>query len=188
MFDTGGIFAVFALGMGLLFFLVWTAIVIGIRPKNFFRIWIGVPVLGLVLLFCLGWGILFYQSLPSVVFRGSVGFAPSADVTIVNSLRHEPVDSDDTYLEFYASDSTISRILQNEFTPIDPIYIIEFSMTPEWWKPPTGPGTRIYATDTDGPQVQAMNFKSDISHKLLIYDPSSGTSSKRLVYFRYRRP
>ena len=173
--------------LGLLLFLVWTWIIFAVDPKNFYRIWIGLPVLGLVLLISLGVGILFYQSLPSVVFRGSIGFTPTADVKIVNSLRHEPIDSDDTYLEFYASDSTISRILQNGFAPIDPIYMIEYSMTPEWWKPPMGPGTLIYATDTDGPQVRDIRFESYLSHKLLIYDPSSGTPNKRLVYFRYRR-
>lgn len=193
MFDTGGLFAVFALGMGLLLFLVWTAIVFVARPKcfypkSFYPIWIGVPVLGLVVLICLGAGISFYQSLPSVVFRDSVGFDPTSDITIVYSLRHEPIDWDDSYLEFYASDSTINQILQNGFVPIRPTEIIEDTYCmPYWWNPPTGQRIRIYATNTDDPEFQNKDFRWSVSHKLLIYDPGSGDPSKRLVYFRYRR-
>ena len=177
------------LGMGLLFFLLWTAGIFSIRPrpKNFYGIWIGVPVLALVVLICLFSARSFYQSLPGVVFRHSLGFDPPPDITFVNSLRHMPIDWDDSYLEFYASDSTINRIIQNGFAPIEPADIIEYSMTPEWWKPPPGPSIRIYATNTDDPQFRDEKFRFFLSHRLLIYDPGSGDPGKRKVYFRYRR-
>lgn len=188
MFDTGGLFAVCALGMSLFLFSVWTLAVFAARPKNFYRIWIGVPALGFVPLICLALGMLLYQSLPGVVFRASVGFDPTTDITIVNALRHMPIDWDDTYLEFHASDSSIIRILQNGFVAIPSTDIIEATYhPPEWWKPPTGSGIRMYATNTGSPQFRDQDFRWSVSHKLLIYDPSSGAPGNRLVYFRYRR-
>ena len=177
------------LGMGLLSFLSWTLVVFSIRPraKNFYGSWIGVPVLALVVLICLFSAVSFYQSLPGVVFRDSVGFDPTPDITIGNSLRHMPVDWDDSYLEFYASDSTINRILQNGFASILPTDIVEYSTEPGWWSPPAGPNIRIYATNTDDPHFRDKDFGFSGSHRLLIYDPGSGDPSKRKVYFRYRR-
>lgn len=188
MFDTGGLFAVLTLGMSLVLFFVWTMGVFAVRPKHFYRIWIGIPALGFALLVCLGLGLSFYQSLPGVVFRGSVGFDPTTDITIVNSLRHMPIDWDDTYLEFYANDSSINRIIQSEFVAIPSADIIEDTYDPpKWWTPPTGSDIQIFATNADNPQFRDKNFRWSVSHKLLIYAPSSGDPSTKLVYFRYRR-
>jgi hypothetical protein len=176
------------LGTGLFLLLVWTLAVSSItpRPKHFYRIWIGVPVLVLVVLICMLVALSFCHALPGEVFRDSVGFDPTPGITIVRSLRHMPTDWDDSYLEFYASDSTINRILQNGFTSISRAEIVEYATTPGWWRPPTGPGIRIYATNNDDPKFRDMNFRYFVSHRLLVYDPDSGTPEKRLVYLRYR--
>jgi hypothetical protein len=177
------------LGTGLLFLLVWTAGIFSIRPrpKKFYGIWIGVPALMLVVLVCVISAISFYQSIPGVIFRHAVGFDPTPDVTIVNSLRHMPADWDDAYLEFYASDSTIDRILQTGLTSMPPSDIIQYGSTPGWWKPPAGPRIRTYGIDTAAPGFRG-NIEFFRSDRLLIYDPDSGDPGKRMVYFRYRRP
>lgn len=169
-------------------FLVWTAAMFTIRPKYFFGLWLGVPVLCLSVLICVSWATSFYHSWPTVVFRESLGFDPPPDVTIVSSLRHEPIDWDDTYLVFDATDSTINRILQDGFVPIQASDIIEHTyQIPYWWAPPTGPSIRIYATNTDDPHFHDKTFRWAVRHKVLIYDPNSGDPAKRRVYFRYRR-
>ena len=183
-----GLGACCVLVMGLLFFLAWTAGIFAIRPKHFYSLWIGVPVLGLIALICVGFAISFYQSLPSVVFRDSAGFDPTPDVTIVHSLRHMPADWDDSYLVFYASDSTIDKILDDGFARIKPKDIIDYGEPAVWWTPPTSLSVRIYATNTDDPDFRSELFRFFVRHRLLIYDPGSGAPGKRKVYFRYRRP
>jgi len=160
------------LAMGWLAFLSWTATLLVIRPKRFFRIWLGVPTVAFVVLVCAAFAASVYRSLPGVVFQDSVGFAPPPDVTVLNSLRHMPTDWDDSYLELDASDKTIRRILEGGFSPIPPEEFIKDGTAPGWWKPPAGPSARVYAT----------------SNRLLIYDPGSGNPEKRRVYIRYRRP
>jgi hypothetical protein len=171
--------------------LAWAAVAIGLSTfglMRFFSIWIGVPVLAIVVLICVVSAISFYQSLPRVVFRDSVGFDPTKDITFLNSLRHMPTDWDDSYLEFYASDRAINRIIHTGFTPISPADIIEYCNTPKWWTPPVGPGVRIYATNTKDPEFRDKNFRYFVSHRLLIYDPEHGDPGKRKVFLRYRRP
>lgn len=156
-------------------FAVWTVAVLtaGIliaRPKHLFLIWLGVPALCLLVLIGLSEAMSFYHSLPGVVFPDSVGFTPTPDVVIVNSLRHDPIDSDDSYLEFYASDSTIDRILQDGFAQIPPADFVEIernierNLAPAWWSPPTGPNVRVYASSQD------KDRRSGFSQRLLIYD------------------
>jgi hypothetical protein len=177
------------LGMVLFGLCLWTVFIIAAGPKHFYTLWIGVPLLGFVILICLGFAASFYQSRPSVVFRGALGFDPPADITFANSLRHDPIDWDDTYLEFHASDSTISRILRDGFAPIQASEIVEDTyQTPYWWTPPTRPNIRIYATNTGDPHFHDKTWRWSVWHKLLIYDPDGGDAGKRKVYFRYRRP
>jgi len=178
----------YVMGVCLLFFLVWTVGVFGTKPRRFYRVWRGVPALGLATLIVVLSVMRFYHTLPSVVFQDSVGFAPPADVTIENSLRHKPTDWDDSFLEFYASDSTIERILRNGFVSIPPADIIEYSDAPAWWAPPQGEHVRTYATNTYDPKFHDEDLRFFVSHRLLIYDPGSGQPEKRRVYFRYRRP
>ena len=126
-------FLLWAVGIA---FLLWSLVIFAIRPKRFYRWWLGIPLLGFVILICSGFAALCYQSLPSVVFRGALGFGPPADVTIINSLREMPIDSDDTHLVFYASDSTINRILRDGFAPIQASELIgDTYQTPHWWTP-----------------------------------------------------
>jgi hypothetical protein len=171
-----------------LFFTCWTAIIVVCEPKHIYALWLGVPVLGLVLLVSLYFAVSFYQSLPSVVFRDITGLRPTTDVEFVNSLRHTPTDWDNSYLVMYASDSTITRILANGFTPIRPNDFDEYGCTPVWWKPPTGPSVRIYATDTNSQEFRDRQFRYVASYRLLIYDPEGGDPGRRKVYLRYRRP
>jgi hypothetical protein len=183
-------------GACLLLFLCWTGIVFAARlaclwptsPKHFLALWLGVPVLGFTVLICLSFAMSFYRSLPSVVFRDSLGFDPPPDVTFVDSLRHMPIDWDDSYLVFYASDVTIEGILQNGFAPIRPSDIDEYGTDPQWWKPPKGPSVRIYATNTDDPVFRNQDFRFFLSHRLLTYDSGLGDPHRRKVYLRYRRP
>jgi hypothetical protein len=169
-------------------FFVWTVALFTIRPKYFFGLWIGVPALCLGILIFFFWAISFYHSRPTVVFRESLGFVPPPDVTIINSLRHEPIDWNDTYLEFYADDSTINRILQDGFVAIHASDIIDDTYyPPHWWTPPTGPSIRIYATNTYDPHFRDKTWRWSVRHKLLIYDRDSGDTEKRKVYIRYRR-
>ncbi len=168
-------------------FMAWTIVLFAFRPKYFFILWLGVPALGLGILIVLAEAVSVYHSWPTVAFRESLGFAPPPDVTIINSLRHFPIDWDDTYLEFYASDVTIRRILQYGFAPIRADEISEYGTAPDWWNPPIGPKTRIYATNTGDPEFHNKDFRFFVSQKLLIFDPDSGNSEKRKVYFRYRR-
>ena len=178
------------LGLGLLLFIFWTVGVFCIRPRprSFYGIWLGVPVLALLVLVAVLLGVSIYHSLPSVVFRDSVGFDPPPDITIQNSLRHMPTKWDDSFLEFSASDATIHRILPNGFTSIQTADIIEYGNTPGWWQPPAGSGVRIYATNTNDPHFRDEHFRYFVSHRLMVYDPGSGNPSNRKVYFRYRRP
>ena len=157
------------------------------KPKRFYSVWLGIPLLGLIGLIGLGFTLSFYQSLPSVVFRDVAGFPPPPDVTFVKSLWHVPTKWDDSYLECYASDATIDEILSRGFVPISPRDVINYGGTPDWWLPPAGPSVRIYATNTDDPDFRG-NFSYFVSHKLLIYDPGSGNPGRRKVYLRYRRP
>jgi hypothetical protein len=164
-----------------LFLLAWIAVVNRIRPKHYWRcVLASVPVI-FVVLFGVHAAILFYAALPNVIFRGSLGFEPTPDVTIVNSYRDMPTDWDDTYLEFYADQSTIDRILKKGYTPISTSDIVEYQHAPEWWTPSTGPGARIYATHTDDPGFRS-DFRYFVSHELLMYDPVS-----KKAYYRYRR-
>ena len=182
-----GLGSVFLLGIGMFLFLLWTLGVFAAKPKHFYLAWLGVPALGMVLLICLTSGIWFYRSLPSVVFHDSFGFDPTSDITFVNSLRHMPTDWDDSYLEFYTSDSTIERIVQDGFTTVSPDIPITESTAPKWWVPPTGPDIRIYVTNPDNRKFEDESFGLFGAEKLLIYDPNQGDSNKRHVYFRYRR-
>ena len=162
---------------------VWTFAILATRPRYVLLLflWLGVPALGLGSLFLLGEALCVYHSWPSVAFRESFGFPAPPDITFVDALRHDPIDWDDTYIEFYASDSTITRLLQDGFAPIQAGEIeLESYETPDWWTPPIGPGVQAYATNTGDPHFS-------ISHKLLIYDATSGDPGKRRVYFRYRR-
>lgn len=169
-------------------FPLWTVIIFAVRPKRFYRWWIRIPLLGFFILICLGFAAWFYQSRPSVVFHGALGFNQPADVTILNSLREMPIDWDDTHLVFYASDSTINQILRDGFGPIQAGEIIRDTyQTPDWWKPPTGPNIRIYATNTDDPHFRDQTWRWSVWHKLLIYDPNRGDPGKRKVYCRYRK-
>jgi hypothetical protein len=173
-------------------FLVWTLVFVALALGGAFRlkhfpIWLGVPALLIVALVCVCSAMSWYQSLPRVVFRDAVGFEPTGDIAIVNSLRHEPVDWEDSYLEFYASDRTIKRIVESGFVSIAPADVIRYSHTPQWWSPPDGPSVRIYATNTRDPNFRNEDFRYFVSHKLLIYDPDSGDPGKRRVFLRYRR-
>jgi hypothetical protein len=167
-------------------FLVWTAGTFLARPTHLFLIWLGVPTLSLLILVGLSWAIAFYQSLPGVVFPDSVGFTPTPDVVIINSLRHEPIDWDDSYLEFYASDSTVDRILKTGFVQFPAAECVKFKrdiesyMAPSWWNPPAGPNIRICA------RFQDKDLRFHYSYRLLIYDPSAGDAAKRHIYFRHR--
>jgi hypothetical protein len=182
-------------GACLLLFVCWTGIIFACwaaelsfagKPKHFFSLWLGVPALGLVLLICFCYAKSSYESLPSVVFQDISGFAPTADIEFVDSLRHMPTDWDNSYLVLYASDSTINRILANGFAPIQPTDFDEYGCTPTWWKPPTGSSIRVYATNA--PALRDKEWRYFASYRLLIYDPESGDSSRRKVYLRYRRP
>jgi hypothetical protein len=175
------------LGVGVLLFLVWTAIMFAVGPKHFYLLWLGLPALALIILICLALALSFYQSLPGVVFRDIAGFDATSDIEFVHSLRHEPTKWDNSYLVLYASDSTINRILANGFTAIGPTDFDEYGDTPEWWNPPTGPGVRVYATNTHDPDFRGKTWRYFVSYRLLIYDPGSGDSGRRKVYLRYRR-
>jgi hypothetical protein len=167
---------------GLVLFTLWTLGVAAARPRNFFRVWIGGTVLALVAFACAIWAIDTYRSLPSVVFRDSLGFAPPPDITFVNSLRHMPTDWDDSYLEFRADEHAINKVRRSGFVPISSSDIIEYGDEPEWWKPPTGPRIRIWATNTNDPSFRDKDFRFFVSHKLLIYDPIN-----ERAFFRHRR-
>jgi hypothetical protein len=186
----------YLLGIGLLLFLVWTAGVFclastaaafGFCPKRVFAIWIGMPVLVIVVLICMLVAWSFYHAIPTVVFRDLVGFNPTQDVTIVNSFQLETEDWSDSYLEFYASDSTISRILQNGFAPILPADIVEYGAEPAWWSLPAGPTVRVYATNTGDRLFRDKNFRWAVPHKLMVYGTDNGDPNIRHVYFRYRQ-
>ena len=164
------------------FFFAWRAVVKKTGPKHY-RLWMWafVPAYVLVVV-CSIAAISVYQAIPGVVFEGAVGFAPTPDVQILHSCRHMPTDWDDTYLVFYADQSTIDRILKNGFEPISAKDIIEYANAPAWWTPSTGRGVGIYATNTDDPEFHS-EYNYSFSHHLLIYDPAS-----KEVYYRYRRP
>jgi hypothetical protein len=171
----------FAFLLFYVFFLVWARVVKKHRPKHYrLWLWASVPAFVAVLVCCVV-PLSFYVTRPSVIFRNSVGFSPTPDVKILHSLRHMPTDWDDTYLVFYADQSTIDRILQDGFTLISAKDIVEYSNTPAWWVPRTGDDAKIYATNvSDRPQPFFAYWDS---HRLLIYEPNT-----KKVYFRYRRP
>ena len=169
----------------LLIFALWTAFIFPFKPKikHFFKVWLGLPALALGLLILTGYAFSAYQSLPCVVYRDIVGSDPPPDVTFVNALRHMPIDWDDSYLGFTASDSTIELILQDGFVSIEPFEVNKYGCTPRWWQPPAGPDVRAYSTKLPDPD---FGYDFD-SHKLLIYASSDGSTEKRTVYMRYRR-
>ena len=136
------------------------AVLYRIEPKHPL-LWIGAsfPAYILVLVLCLG-AISFYRALPGVVFKDAVGFAPTPDVQILHSFRRMPAHLEDTFLVFYADQSTIDRILQNGFKPISAEDIVEYFNVPDWWMPNTGHGAKLYAKNTESP---ALALRSTIS-------------------------
>jgi hypothetical protein len=174
-------FFVFACVLFCLFYLVWTAVVRRIGP-NHRRLWMwaSLPVYVLGVTCCIT-ALSLYESLPGVVFKDAIGFAPTPDVQILHSFREMPAHLEDTYLVFYADQSTIDRILQNGFKPMSAKDIVEYFRTPDWWAPNTGHGAKIYAKNTDDPSASPP-FDYFAPHELLIYDPMTGK-----VYFRCRR-
>jgi hypothetical protein len=169
-----------ALGLPL-FCLAWAAVVRWIRPKHYW-LWIAVSVPAFfAVLFCWIEAVSFYATLPSVVFRDSFGFDPTPDVRILHSSRDLANKWDGAYLEFYADESTIDRILQNGLAPIpiSPRGIIEHGgPKPAWWAPTTGPGVKAYTTYPDDPELQG-EFGGFSPHDLLIYDPESKKADYR---------
>jgi hypothetical protein len=163
------------------FFLAWSAVVRRVGPRHLW-LWIGmsVPTFFAVLVLCVA-AVLIYQALPAVIFRSSFGFSPTPDVKILHSCRAQPAHIESTYLEFYADESTIERVLKNGFAPISAQDIIECFNIPDWWTPNTGRGARIYATGTTDPEYRG-DFRYFFSHQLLIYDPTS-----KKAYYRDRR-
>jgi hypothetical protein len=162
-----------------LFCITWTAIVACIRPR-YGCLWMAASVPAFfVVLFCWMEVASYHATLPTVIFRTSFGFDPTPDVKILNSFRDLANKWDEVYMEFYADEPTIDRILQNGFARISFEDIIERSTAPTWWLPNTGPGVRIYATRTDDPDFHG-EFRFSFSHQLLIYDPAN-----KKVYYHY---
>lgn len=163
------------------FCLVWVLIVGCIRPRHG-CLWSGVsaPAFFVVLVSLMALESC-YESLPTVVFRRSFGFAPTPDIKILHSCRILNNKWDEAYLEFYADESTINRVLQNGYAAISADDIIERYSAPTWWKPSTTPGVRIYATHTDDPEYHGEH-RYFFNHELLIYEPAT-----KKAYARYRR-
>jgi hypothetical protein len=173
-----GMCCVVALGLPL-FCLVWAAVVRRIRPKHYW-LWIVASIPGFfVVLFCWIEAVSFHATRPTVVFRESFGFDPTPDVRILHSFR-EPANKWDTaYLEFYADESTIDRILQNGLAPISTRGIIRYGSQPEWWTPYPGPGVRVYTSHPEDPELPGESH-GFTPRDLLVYDPAS-----RKAYYRY---
>ncbi len=171
------------LAFGLPLFCVFWAAVISIFRLKHFWLWMcaSVPAFFVVVfaLLSFGW---WYSSLPSVIFHDSFGFWPTPDVKIVNSFHRDSVKFDDSYLELYAKQPTIDRILANGFEPIVAKDIPpEHAEVPSWWTPNLGPGSKIFSTAAHDPKLHG-EFSYFIEHQLLVYDPVS-----KRVYQRYYR-
>jgi hypothetical protein len=163
-----------------LFCLAWTAVVARIRPR-YGCLWsvASIPAF-FVVLSCWMAAASYYATRPAVIFRTSFGFSPTPDVKILNSFRDLANKWDEVYLEFYADEPTIRRIVQKGFAPISAKDIIQRYTAPAWWTPSTGPGVEIYATRSDDPEFRG-EFRYFFQHQLLIYDPAS----KRVHYHYY---
>ncbi|MGD0900009.1 MAG: hypothetical protein ABR915_19415 [Thermoguttaceae bacterium] len=178
MMEFLGAFCVVALALPL-FCLAWAGAVAFIRPKHRW-LWVAasVPVF-FVVLFCWVGAADYYASLPAVVFRVAFGLDPTPDVEILHSSRELANKWDGAYLEFYADQTTIDRILQNGLVPISGGGHVWYRRPPAWWTPRTGPGIKAYSTHPDDPELRG-EFDGFTPHDILLYDPAN-----RKAFYHY---
>ena len=144
------------------------------------RLWLvlvaSVPAL-LLLLFAANFAARAWASRPYHVYRCSFDLEPTADVVITNSLWVESDGSCLRYLQFYANQSTIDRIIAaGRVRPDRSAVFFGKADDPGWWKPSRGPKTKVY--------TYAMYFRTERSEsgsqvEILIYNPST-----REAYYR----